>query len=462
MKREDIEKLLGGYATGSLTPSEREALFTAALDDQALFDQLAREEVLRQALDDPAARAGLLTALDERPASWPRRLTAWLGRPAGLAGLAAATAAILTLGVYFAVRPDRPQPSIVAQMRPEEKTPKLAAPAAPPVADSSAPVKDEQPPRANRRKEAPEQLAESSPQGAVGVVGGVPGGVAGGVPGGVIGGIIGTPQSVPRTFSLPPPPPPPARAAAPRSEAVTLEAPAQAPAPPVVEKSARADKAPEASEARALFNLAPGDPALRKEEGKGAAAAPAASGLGGAVGAVRRRAAKARQAEVRQAVAQPAAAHLGLRYTVLRRGPSGPFAETDPGTAFARGDQLRLSFEPNDTGYLYVLQREAGGGWRLIASDRVERHASYQAPRDGSLVYEQPGAKQVYAIFSRTPDPAIAALDPGAIEARLRAALPAQKSESGAASGQQAVYVVDATAVPQSQQIALTITLTVR
>ncbi len=34
------EKLLGGYATGTLTGEEREALMQAALHDQALFDAL--------------------------------------------------------------------------------------------------------------------------------------------------------------------------------------------------------------------------------------------------------------------------------------------------------------------------------------------------------------------------------------------------------------------------------------
>ena len=36
MSREEIEKLLGGYATGTLTPGERDALFAAALEDQQL------------------------------------------------------------------------------------------------------------------------------------------------------------------------------------------------------------------------------------------------------------------------------------------------------------------------------------------------------------------------------------------------------------------------------------------
>ena len=47
MKREHVRKLLGGYATGTLTPDEQQALFEAALNDQELFDALAGEEALR-------------------------------------------------------------------------------------------------------------------------------------------------------------------------------------------------------------------------------------------------------------------------------------------------------------------------------------------------------------------------------------------------------------------------------
>src|ERR1019366_6497011 len=64
MSPEDIKKLLGGYATGTLTAEERQALFAAALEDQELFDALAREQSLRDLLRDPAARAQLLAALD--------------------------------------------------------------------------------------------------------------------------------------------------------------------------------------------------------------------------------------------------------------------------------------------------------------------------------------------------------------------------------------------------------------
>src|SRR3954451_4133112 len=67
MRPEDAKKLLGGYATGTLTDAEQEALFAAALYNQELFDSLAREQSLRETLRDPAVKAELLAALDERP-----------------------------------------------------------------------------------------------------------------------------------------------------------------------------------------------------------------------------------------------------------------------------------------------------------------------------------------------------------------------------------------------------------
>src|ERR1022692_5021417 len=98
MSPEDIRKLLGGYASDTLTTEEREALFAAALQDQELFDALAREQSLRDLLRDPAARAELLSALDT-PASRPGGFWQWLRRPM-VAGLAvAAVAEIALVGV---------------------------------------------------------------------------------------------------------------------------------------------------------------------------------------------------------------------------------------------------------------------------------------------------------------------------------------------------------------------------
>jgi len=93
MSRDDIQKLLGGYATGTLTPEERRVLFEAALEDQELFDALGREEALRGVLSDPSARAQLLAAMDDVPAPWYRTL--W--RPAPMAALA--TVLLMVVGV---------------------------------------------------------------------------------------------------------------------------------------------------------------------------------------------------------------------------------------------------------------------------------------------------------------------------------------------------------------------------
>ncbi len=52
----DPKRLLGGYATDSLTDAERRELLRAALDDQALFDTLVEEEGVRGSPADAEAR----------------------------------------------------------------------------------------------------------------------------------------------------------------------------------------------------------------------------------------------------------------------------------------------------------------------------------------------------------------------------------------------------------------------
>jgi hypothetical protein len=139
MRPEDAKKLLGGYATGTLTDAEQEALFAAALDDQELFDALAREQSLREVLRDPGVKAELLAALDDRPKAW------WSWRPAAVlavAGLAAVAVVVLPQKA--------PPPVIVAQV---DRAP------APPVQipDQTAPVASAVPdmPASPRRKPGP-------------------------------------------------------------------------------------------------------------------------------------------------------------------------------------------------------------------------------------------------------------------------------------------------------------------
>lgn len=109
MSREEIEKLLGGYATGTLTGEERDALFAAALEDQVLFDLLAREEPLRELVEDPVAKARLRRALEESAVPWYR---GWL-RPALLGALVTGMAVVTVVVERQAAR--RPGVAILAR-----------------------------------------------------------------------------------------------------------------------------------------------------------------------------------------------------------------------------------------------------------------------------------------------------------------------------------------------------------
>ena len=97
----DFEKLLGGFAADTLTPEEKQRLYSAALQNQQLFNTLADEQALKELLANPAVRRRLLQALNQTRASNSGGSLTWLDwfrRPAGLAwagGLAAAAIAVV-------------------------------------------------------------------------------------------------------------------------------------------------------------------------------------------------------------------------------------------------------------------------------------------------------------------------------------------------------------------------------
>jgi len=104
MSEHDLEKLLGGFAADTLTAEERELLYTAALNDQQLFNALADEQALKELLANPDVRHRLLQSLQKTSTSGAGGSLSWLDwfrRPAGLAlagGLSAAALAVV-LGV---------------------------------------------------------------------------------------------------------------------------------------------------------------------------------------------------------------------------------------------------------------------------------------------------------------------------------------------------------------------------
>ncbi len=86
MEREQLDRLLAEYATGGLSEEEKKQLFTAALSDQELFDQLMAEDELREAIELPGARNRLIDSLQEELVEM---------QPARMASVAAAPAPVL-------------------------------------------------------------------------------------------------------------------------------------------------------------------------------------------------------------------------------------------------------------------------------------------------------------------------------------------------------------------------------
>ena len=107
MNKEEIQKLIGGYATGSLTEEERRILFDAALDDQEVFDTLQKEQALKEVFDDPLSREQVRRAAAE---SLPSPKRAWFRLPwIWAAGASVATAAVL---LVVLLQPGRQQNAV--------------------------------------------------------------------------------------------------------------------------------------------------------------------------------------------------------------------------------------------------------------------------------------------------------------------------------------------------------------
>ena len=380
MNREEIQKLLGGYATDTLTAEEQQALFAAALEDQELFDALGREQSLRDLLRDPAARAHLLAALDA-PATTPWFRRWWMPFSA------AAVAVVLASVTIVAVRRHPPA-------APEVTVARLEEPVASPVAALPPPAPAE--PRPSRA-EAIVARAKKSP-----------------------------PVNMPMAPA--PAPPPVAALSVPKETALKDTAPknkveaalsagsqfveVQAPAPVVGLPPVSLDKAQE------LRNL----PVATRNavttgliaDLKKSAAPPDAralfygtlfaggGGRGGAVGGIASGAAGIRPL-AKTATAAPAD-HLGIQYRILLKTPAGDFVEADAAAtgAVAAGTLFKLQIATNDGGYVRVLLETADGAWRPILNHAVERMQSIETE---PVELDQPGRVKFHLAFARQPLP---------------------------------------------------------
>lgn len=153
MMPDDIRDLLGRYSTGSLTADEQKRLFDAALDDQELFDELAREDELKQLFAEPGVRDRPIRALEP-----PKRRVSWVLALAPVAVLSA-----LLIVVLMRPAPKLQQVTVVATpASPSAIAPTETAVSQPQPAGVPAPVKAKQADQPRRDAKTEEAKAESA------------------------------------------------------------------------------------------------------------------------------------------------------------------------------------------------------------------------------------------------------------------------------------------------------------
>ena len=341
MSREEIEKLLGGYATGTLTGEERDALFAAALEDQVLFDLLAREEPLRELLEDPLAKARLRRALEESAVPWYR---AWL-RPALLGALVTGMAVVAVVVERQAAR--RPGVAILARA----PRPVLPVPVPSPL------------PQALEKREVPQpgRPGEAKPADL---------------------------QAVPTSVAPDRPPSVPAPPSAP-SAAVAGQSASAGPAQALEGRFGRTVgvSLPSPQDAYELFYGSGLRPALGPNLFRSGQQSGSPAAAGARVGGR----------------ALPQALHLGVRYRVLRRLPDRSFAEVSSDQELDAKDEVTVVIESNDDGYLSVIERTPDRTWRGVVLDRIARMQPYTVPATGVLTFEAARPIELFIQVSRQP-----------------------------------------------------------
>jgi len=324
MTRQEFERLLGGYATRSLTPEQEETLMAAALEEQELFDLLAREQPLRELLDDPAARASLLGSLAEAPAPWYRSLGAWFTRPRALALAAGALCVMVPVAVWQAQVRNR-QPVLVARMVDAVTPQALPQPSpAPPATKAEASTESR---RRGVVKQAPAAKAKKEAA----------------------------------------PPPPAAAPASPPAEAASAAPPAKTEnAPVAAESQATLQAEAEKTARQASEELARAAKDVSAANGLIAGAQPANAP---APGSPRFQARKLGPA--RLTLLEPASR---VTWTILRKQPGGELTPVNPAD-LPSGDVVTLRLESKDAGYVYVSEGE-----KLVGSSAVQAGKPFDTP----------------------------------------------------------------------------------
>lgn len=112
----------------------------------------------------------------------------------------------------------------------------------------------------------------------------------------------------------------------------------------------------------------------------------------------------------------------GMRVLVLKS-ESGNFVPVDPGRVFTQGDEIRVAFESNFDGYVYIINVSPDGKKRVIfpgthaanSSNVIRARQRVELPRTSFVFDKESGTEILQVIMSREP---IAALDAAVKESK--------------------------------------------
>ncbi|MGH7206163.1 MAG: hypothetical protein ACREI2_08140 [Nitrospiraceae bacterium] len=447
MPQKDLEKLLGGYATNTLTEAERRALFEAALTDQTLFIALAKEQALKELLDDPHSRRRILDVLERSspsPAqSWIVRGLDWLRRPSSLAlsgSLASAVVAVIALGhLLIQVGPRTTESLLTADARRSVSSTGEARPSAPakqaspkaktPSAQSVGGLQTEK--KVERMSQpAVEPTQETASNTRLAKADKVP----------PLPSREPAPEADQKSSALKPAMQPPALAAPfPPKEAQQGLGSAPHPASPEVTPAEPEEEATVPIPTDLLPSLerqkSASSPGREQRKARAlfyAQAEPARSGAGkaGEEQMERPMVAQAPKAEAESAaprvgflgkVEAPTPVRnqpIGLRYSILKQGKEGVETEADPAERFEASATLKLTVEVNAPGFLYVLKRDPSRIWTVLypsteqkettaAPDpRMESRTRLEFPLTSAVTAkDQPVRTEAFILYSRQAQP---------------------------------------------------------
>lgn len=103
----------------------------------------------------------------------------------------------------------------------------------------------------------------------------------------------------------------------------------------------------------------------------------------------------------------------GLRYRLIRQLTDGAEVDVDSATTFHSGDKLKLSFESNIAGFLYVAMQGSSGNWAVLfpsaqingGRNQIAPLEEYDVPSDGGWFQfdDNVGTENLFVFLSREP-----------------------------------------------------------